>query len=389
MNWINFIHLYQPANSDAHTIKEATEESYLRLVRALEENPKTKFTLNITGCLILRWDILGYTELINRLKKLIKKNKIEITATASYHPLLPLVPEKEVVYQIKDQEKILKKYFDIKKPEGLFLPEMAYSPRVGKIIKKLGYKWIILDEIAHNKKLNYTNTTKVYKDKSSGLNIVFRSRNLSKSYVPDTLLKLIKNKKNSQVFISGTDAELYGLRHKDPTAQFEKLLKHKNLKTQTISEFVNSYQSSNKPEKTDLVSCSWESTELELKNKTPYVLWLDNKNKIQQKLWELTNLVYGIIEKHEKDENYFWARWHFVRGLASCTFWWASAKDFRMFGPISWSPDEIERGGNELIRSIRAIENETTRKDKIKAEKLYIKIKEMVWHMHWTYYWKK
>jgi len=107
------------------------------------------------------------------------------------------------------------------------------------------------------------------------------------------------------------------------------------------------------------------------------------------KLWQLANLVYKTVEDYKKDDNYGWARWHFVRGLASCTFWWASAKDFRLFGPISWSPDEIERGSNELIRAIRALDDVTTRRTKIKAERLYIKIKQMVWDRHWKYYWKK
>jgi hypothetical protein len=79
-----------------------------------------------------------------------------------------------------------------------------------------------------------------------------------------------------------------------------------------------------------------------------------------------------------------------VRGLASCTFWWASAKDFKHnFGPYAWNPDEIERGLEELIRSIRSLENEKLRADKLKAEKIYLKIKAMIWKRHWQYYWKK
>ncbi|MFA7088380.1 MAG: hypothetical protein WC146_03505, partial [Patescibacteria group bacterium] len=75
--------------------------------------------------------------------------------------------------------------------------------------------------------------------------------------------------------------------------------------------------------------------------------------------------------------------------FASCTFWWASAKDFRLFGPISWSPDEIERGLNEFIRAVRALDNTTTKKIKIQSEKIYIALKKMVWTKHWNYYWKR
>lgn len=401
MLWLNFLHLYQPANADAHVIKEATEKSYFYLARALEKNPKIKFTVNITGCLILRWKELGYFDLIKRIKKLAAEKQIELVGSASYHPLMALIPEQEAARQIKDQEKILKKYLGIKKPKGFFIPEMAYSPAIGKLIKKLGYEWLVLDEIAANGKLGQVDFNKIYEDKNSGLKIIFRSRDLSKSYVPETILRLLKEE-SSNLAITATDGELYGLRHIDHTGEFKKLLKNKEIKTQTISEFIKHTLHPCLPdrqalsergfptEKIPLLPCSWESTERELKNNLPYALWHDKKNKIQNDLWDLANLVYGVIEKHGKDENYYWARWHLVRGLASCSFWWASGRDFRhVFGPLSWSPDEIERGTNELIRAIRALENEKTRKEKIKAEKLYIKIKHEIWQKHWRYYWKK
>jgi hypothetical protein len=49
----------------------------------------------------------------------------------------------------------------------------------------------------------------------------------------------------------------------------------------------------------------------------------------------------------------------------------------------------IERGVNELVRAIRALEREDTRDSKIKAEKLNIGIKKMIWERHWVYHWKK
>lgn len=386
MKWINFLHLYQPANTDAHIIKEATEESYLRIVRGLEEHPNIKFTLNISGCLFLRWEEMGYGELIDRIGRLIKKGQIDLTGTAAYHPLLPLIPVQEVERQIDENEKILQKHFGKNfKPRGFFFPEMAYSKEVAKIIKAKGYDWIILDEISCNGKLGNVNFEKAYLDTNSDLKVVFRSREFSKCYVPEFLRGEIKKNKKG-LYITATDGELYGLRHQDPTAEFEKLLKEKDLKTQTISEFVDD---AGDLEKTKVVASNWESLEKELKNNIPYALWFDKKNKLQMKLWKFANSVYEIIEKYPDDDNYNWARWHLVRGFASCAFWWASARDFRLFGPPSWSPDEIERGVNEFIRAVRALDDVTTRKTKIKTEKLYINIKHDIWTRHWKYYWKR
>ena len=386
MLWINFLHIYQPVNTDAYNITEATEKSYLRIIRALEENGKIKFTININGCLFLRWEELGYQNLIKRIGELIKKGQLEITGNAAYHPLLPLIPLFEAKKQILESEEIFKKYFGKDfKPKGFFFSEMAYGKEVAALVKSLGYEWVVLDEISCAGKIGSHNFSKNYFDENSGLKIIFRSRELSNSFVPDTIQKMIEN--NKKLAITATDGELYGLRYIDQTGKFEKLLKQEELKTLTVSEFL---KQNTEEENIAVVNSSWESSEEELKNDKPYILWQDKDKEIQNNLWDLANLAYKTIEENKHDTNYIWARWHLVRGFASCTFWWASGKDFKKsFGPLAWSPDEIERGSNELIRAIRALDNIETRDIKMKSEKMYIEIKRKIWEQHWTYYWKK
>ncbi|MDD4332675.1 MAG: polysaccharide deacetylase family protein [Patescibacteria group bacterium] len=386
MIWLNFLHLYQPANADEKTIREATEKSYWRLVRALEEHPKIKFTFNIAGCLVARWFELGYFDLIKRIKCLVKKGQLEITGSAAYHPILPLISEEETIRQIKENEEILKKYFGVK-PRGFFFPEMASDERTLKLVKKLGYEWAVLDELAINNLVGTRNDkNKVFIDQKSGLKIIFRSRQFSNGYVPDIILHNIKHITHNTIIISANDGELYGLRHEDPTGEFEKLLDEKNLETETISEFIALAE---KPEKINLCASSWESTEAELKRGEPFALWHSKKNKIQMKLWNFADLAYEALEKNNKDKNYDWARWHLVRGLASCTFWWASGKDFKaIFGPVAWNPDEIERYMSELLRAIRSLQNKKTLPLKIKAEKLYAEIRFLIWQKHWQKRWK-
>lgn len=380
MLWINFLHLYQPANSEARHIEEATKKSYWRIVRALEEHPRTRFTLNISGCLIMRWEDLGYSSLLERLSRLVRRGQAELVGSAAYHPLLPLIPEAEAERQILENEAILEKYFQVK-PRGFFLPEMAYSPKAAKLVKKLGYEWLILDEISYAGKLGQAEPGRVYLDGNSGLKVLFRSREFSQSYIPEKLLK----SDAEGALVTATDGELYGLRHEDPDAYFEKILKT-GIETSTISEFIRG----KKPIRASLVPSTWESTEKELRAGRPFALWADKKNPIQVKLWKLAALAYETGEKFKRDENHYWFRWHLVRGLASCTFWWASVKDLKhVFGPISWGPDEIERGTNELVRAIRSLADIGTRPAKLRAEKLNSEIRKLVWERHWRKYWKK
>ncbi|MFH1745064.1 MAG: hypothetical protein ABH881_02765 [bacterium] len=385
MRWINFLHCYQPANSSAQMIEEATEKSYMRIVRALEEHDNIKFNMNINGCLFLRWEELGYGDLIKRIKNLVEKKKIELTGTACYHPLLPLVPKEEIEAQIEENETILKKHFGKDfKPFGFFLPEMAYSKEAARVIRKKGYKWIILDEIAYDGRLNQPPNNKIYLDKASGLKVIFRQRALSNKYVPEAILKQLEEDEDN-LAITATDGELYGFRHMDHTAEFEKLLKNKNLRTELISDFI----SDNEDREIKIVPCSWESTEEDLQDGQPYALWINSKNQIQKKLWQLAELAYREVDAHRADKNYDWARWHLSRGLASCTFWWASERDFRKtFGPLAWNPDEIERGANDLLRAIRSLDEKSTLSAKVQAEKIFADMLEKIWEKHWTRYWR-
>ena len=382
MNWINFLHFYQPANIEDYKIKEALDKSYFRLLRLVEEHPDIKMTWNISGCLLDRLSDMGEYNFIDRLKKLIVKGQIEITSSAAYHGFLPLLPKEEIISQLKINETILKKHFGVAyKKAGFFLPEMAYSSEVAQIIKSHGYKWLILDEYSSGAKIN---TNHVYIDKASNLKIVFRSREFSNVYPPDMLLK-----KKTGFYLTATDAELYGLRHEDPTGEMEKVVKNKNLETETISEFIaKNYKKNEKAIK--IYPSSWESSLSEIKKGVAYSLWRDKKNKIQTNLWTLAYLSLGLDKEFKRDKNYFWYRWHLVRGLASCTFWWASARDFsKIFGPYAWSPDDIERGLEDLIRSVRSLENKNSKKKKIEAERYYLIIKKLIWADHWQKHWLK
>lgn len=388
MIWLNFLHFYQPANTESYNIHKALDKSYWRLLRLLEEHPELRMTANVSGCLLERLAEEKEDKFLERLKFLVKKGRLELTGSAAYHGFLPLLPETEIIRQIRVNEKILRKYFGPKfKPAGFFLPEMAYSPAVAKIVKRLGYRWIILDEIAYGGP-GRPDPSARYRDEASGLAVIFRSRSLSGTYPPDQLWPLFQKGRDG-IYITATDAELYGLRHEDPTGELERLVKIKELRTMAISRWLNR-TGRPKPAAINLRASSWESTPAELRRRAPYALWQNKNNKIQTDLWKLANLALALGNKYPADKNFYWYRWHLSRGLASCTFWWASARDFsRIYGPYAWSPDDIERGLEDLIRAVRSFYNPRTKSAKLEAERYYLRIKKRIWEEHWRKHWQK
>ena len=409
MNWINILHFYQPPTSSKEQIDEVVKSSYQPWVDFLNKYKKVKITVNFTGCLTQKLFSLNYKKLLKDFAKIAKRKQIEFLESAAFHPILPLLPEKEIIKQIKINNKINKLHFGkIYKPKGFFLPEMAVSDKVLKIIKKLGYKYIILDEISvkDSDKNKFNNNIK-YKTKNN-LEVIFRNRKISQTFVPETVINLLEKNngwlnapawsqsvKSQQTgstqrdganaldptIITATDGELYGHKYWNWYPDYSYLAKNKNITTLTASEYLKILKN------TQVVSIrdsSWESTEKELKNKIPFALWNHPKNKIHKKLWQFANFVLELNYKNQKDPNHFASRLHLENGLVSCSFWWASSKNFKeMFSPIAWDPSMVEKGAQELLNSVRSLEKINSQ-DILFAEKLFSEIRNLVWEKHWN-----
>lgn len=385
INWINFLHIYQPPYQEPWLVQKISKESYWPLVNALKKNKAAKITLNFSGCLLEHLYSIGEEKLIEEFKNLVANKQIELVGSARYHPILPLLPTNEIERQIDLNDQILKQAFNqYYQPTGFFLPEMAYSLRVAKIIKKLGYKWLILDEIAYKGKIGLVDYSKKYKIKNLGLKIIFRNRSLSNTFPPQTILNYTKKSNPPTYLISATDGEMYGHHHNDWTNLFEKSLTHPQIKTLTISQYLAAL-----PEKAEIINplnSSWETTPRELEQKIPFALWQDAKNKIHQNLWELRKIAIRAISKSkETGVNYDWARHHLDRGLSSCAWWWAAGRKVGVFNFVTWNPDTIEKGLKELISSIRSLET-VSQKTKLEAEKYYHLLIKEIWKKHWKKY---
>jgi predicted glycosyl hydrolase (DUF1957 family) len=381
ITWVNFLHIYQPPWQEEGILHQTARESYDYLFTLLSKYPNFTFTLNISGSLIEQLNSLE-PAILAKLQQAIKNKRLELTGSACYHPILPLLPEQEVVRQIKLNQDILFKYFKIK-PQGFYLPEMAYSLKTAKIIKKLGFTWLILDPISSTQK---TKVDILYQLKNLGLKIIFRDREYSQNYPAEIIYQKFQHKKSgecrTETIITATDGEMYGHKHEDWQGHLEKILVNKNLAVLTVSQYLKTLK---QQESISLRDSSWETSLKDLKQNIPFALWQNPKNPIHQALWQLANFSISLVKKYPKDQNHFWARHHLDRGLSSCTFWWASAKKTGVFSELAWHPDMVDNGTEELVRSVRSLKQASS-KEKIQAERYYAKAKRLIWETHWRKY---
>ncbi len=377
MKWINFLHLYQPPTQSKEILDTVTHESYFKIIELLKEFPKLKLTINMSGSLLELLERHGYEGLIKSFAQFARDGRIEIVGSAMYHPILPLIPETEVREQIQLQNCICQKWFgETYKPRGFYLPEMAYSESVAHILKELGYEWIILGEVhAGTEKINPAIR---YHIQNIGLDVIFRTDGISKTFPPESVLENPEYFNKPHV-ITAHDGELYGHWHKDDKGYYKKAFTHANIEFVTITEYLAGLKET---KNISIRDASWESTEEELAAGIPYALWKMPGNVIHEKLWGLADSVITMIRNHPYDANIQPANMRLSRGLASCAWWWASERKLGPFSPITWNPTEIEKGATELLTAARTLKK-VDPEIRIKTEKIFTDLHDTVWKSHW------
>lgn len=375
MYWANFLHIYQPPTQKPIWVKRIADESYRKILAELKKASQVKITLNINGILCELLDENNCRDVIADIKFLAQRGQIELTGSAKYHAFLPKLPPSEISRQIKLNEETLKKYFGSAwQRKGFFPPEMAYSKKVAEAAKKLGYQYILVDELAFPSvqiekiyQANQIKTDRIYEIKGlKDFFVFFRERNFSFRILSaqigtvSILLRELGDRlsKNEYLF-TAMDGETFG--HHRPG--LEKLLfeisTDPQLKTVTISELISSFP---KREIVEPRDSTWALVPRDLARKLPYARWADPKNKIQVWQWQLTNLALKAVgkKKYQKARNLLDAALH------SDQYWWASARPW-------WSLEMIERGAKELKDTI-LIAPGSSEKDKKTAADLYAKI---------------
>jgi len=371
MLWANFLHFYQPAEQQPEILESIVVGSYRPIIQAIKKS-NVRLTLNISGSLFELFDKYGFHDVIDNLKKLGEKGNIEFTGSAKYHAFLPFLKNEEIIRQIELNNKTNKFYLgDAYNPQGFFSPEMAYKEGLAAIIEKLGFKWIILDEIALNGEPENVDYTKIYKIKKSNLLVFFRERRLSNlimsavARTQETLRDAMKKDlESNRYLITAMDGETFG-HHRPGLTNFLTNIFHSKdfqfIKISSIPEFFK-YTVEVSP-----LDSTWASSKEDIARGVQFLSWCDPENDIHKWQWELMNLALKEVYKmNQSNQRFNLIRKKMDIALSSDQFWWASAKPW-------WSMEMIEAGAYRLLDILRNIP-EVEKQKLIIARDLYEKI---------------
>jgi alpha-amylase/alpha-mannosidase (GH57 family) len=147
--WAPLLHFYQPPSQTHWVLKKVCNESYRPIVNLFHELYHAKVTVNINAVLTEMLADHGMSDVIDGLRAISEDGRLEFTGSAMYHPILPLIPQDEVLRQITHNYQSNRRFFgNSYAPQGFFPPEMCYSPDIVKPILDTGHRWIIISGIA-------------------------------------------------------------------------------------------------------------------------------------------------------------------------------------------------------------------------------------------------
>jgi len=109
-----------------------------------------------------------------------RRGQVEFVGSAKYHTTLPLLPAAEALRQIEINDEANRRHLgDAYRRRGIFLPEMAYHPKLAPLLEKAGFDWVMVDELAHSGKMGTVDYTKQYIIEGTKLRAIFREHRLS------------------------------------------------------------------------------------------------------------------------------------------------------------------------------------------------------------------
>jgi 4-alpha-glucanotransferase len=147
MKKINFlfgIHNHQPVGNFQHVFEDSYRKGYLPFLELLKKYPKVKTTIHFSG-ILLAWIRDNHPETIMELKSMVASGQLEMMTGGFYEPILPTIPDRDKLCQIKKLTGFIRDNFDYES-KGLWLAERVWEPHLPKVLNQAGVKYTILDD---------------------------------------------------------------------------------------------------------------------------------------------------------------------------------------------------------------------------------------------------
>lgn len=297
--WAIVLHFYQPPTQEDEITWNILTFCYLPLLRMLDSKSNFGITINITECLKDQLKKLEAKEFFDLIDKLVESGKVELLASAKYHPILPLVPK----------EALNRHIYGDSKARCFFPPELAIN---SEVLNALNFSLVLIDESSLSIKaplVQYKNKHLLVNDRK----ICDLLRAYQGNLKLDQIIDLLKPGLN----ITVNDAELFGHHYSERLEVLSKLLDSTEIRFLTVSRADERF-GRDIPLANDIKPSTWQNCQ-------EFNLW--SKNDLQKKYMKL-------LEKNLEDDQAF----------SSCFLYWLSNWPW-------WHPGFVQKGIDSMKKS--------------------------------------
>lgn len=138
------LHNHQPVGNFGGVFEGAYRDSYAPFLDLLEQYPEIPISLHTSGCL-MEWLVENKPDYIERLRRLVGRGQVEIMGGGFYEPILPMIPPRDRVGQIRTYSTYLENLFRTR-VRGMWVPERVWEQELVRDIACAGIEYTVLDD---------------------------------------------------------------------------------------------------------------------------------------------------------------------------------------------------------------------------------------------------
>jgi 4-alpha-glucanotransferase len=138
------LHNHQPVGNFDFVFEDSFHKCYKPFLNILKNYPMLKVSLHYSGPL-LDWMEKNHRDFIDELRTLTQAGQVEIIGGAYYEPILPLLPHRDRIGQIKMQADYTRRTFG-QDPKGLWLAERVWEQSLVSDMVEGGVKYTMVDD---------------------------------------------------------------------------------------------------------------------------------------------------------------------------------------------------------------------------------------------------
>lgn len=138
------LHDHQPVGNFDGVFEAAYQEGYRPFLDVMDDYPEIPFAIHHSGPL-LEWLEEHHPDYIDRLRKMAQAGRVEILGGAWMEPILPMLPLRDRLGQIRKYSEILSSTFG-QPIRGMWLAERVWEPDLVSALAEAGIEYTLLDD---------------------------------------------------------------------------------------------------------------------------------------------------------------------------------------------------------------------------------------------------